>query len=87
VVKLSVCLGGIIFAPLAHGWYNKVLNPVFPGSTPRAIGLKVLCDQTAWALAINCLYLGASSMLNGKTLEQSKAVVTSQIWPVMKANW
>ena len=49
--------GGIIFAPLAHVWYNRVLERYVPGTSTRAVLTKVFLDQTAWAVAINSLYL------------------------------
>jgi protein Mpv17 len=49
--------GGIIFAPLAHVWYNRVLERYVPGASNRAVATKVFLDQTGWGLAVNSLYL------------------------------
>ena len=49
--------GGVIFAPLAHVWYNRVLERYVPGTSGRAVLTKVFLDQTAWAIVINTFYL------------------------------
>ncbi len=53
-----ICTGGLIFAPAAHVWYNKILNPLIPGSAGSAVVKKVICDQTGWAVLSNVAYIG-----------------------------
>jgi hypothetical protein len=57
----SAIWGGVIFAPLAHVWYNRVLERYVQGSTMRPVLIKVALDQTAWALVINTFYLSYAS--------------------------
>jgi protein Mpv17 len=85
--RTALIWGGILFAPAAHVWYNRVLNPLFPGSGARNVVLKMLCDQMFWAGPTNAAYLYVSSMLSGKSSEQAAAITKSQIVPVMKANY
>jgi len=80
--------GGIIFAPLAHTWYNKVLEKYVPGVSNRAVFTKVFLDQTAWGLAVNSLYLAyATIAINGGNLSDARHAVETKMWPLMKANW
>ena len=53
--------GGVIFAPLAHLWYNRVLERYVVGSGMKPVLIKVALDQTAWALVINAFYLSYAS--------------------------
>ena len=57
----SAVWGGIIFAPLAHVWYNRVLERYVPGSGMRSVLTKVALDQTGWALVVNAIYLSYAS--------------------------
>jgi len=80
--------GGIIFAPLAHVWYNKVLEKLIPGTKTSAVLTKVALDQTLWGVAINSLYLAyATVYINNGSLSDVEPTVTNKIWPLMKANW
>lgn len=78
--------GGLIFAPVAHGWYNRLLNPLFPGSSAGAVLKKVALDQTVWSLGSNIAYLTVTGLLMGKSLAESKATMESQLVGVMQAN-
>ena len=53
--------GGVIFAPLAHVWYNRVLETRLPGTSTRAVLSKVFLDQTGWAIVVNAIYLSYAS--------------------------
>jgi len=80
--------GGIIFAPLAHVWYNKVLERFVPGTHATAVLTKVALDQTLWGVAINSLYLAyATVSINHGSVSDIEPTVRSKIWPLMKANW
>ena len=80
--------GGVIFAPLAHTWYNRVLERYIPGTSGRAVLSKVALDQTAWALAVNTLYLTYVTVyVNHGTLSDAERTVRTKMWPLMKANW
>ena len=84
----SAVWGGIIFAPLAHVWYNRVLERYVAGTSTRAVLTKVALDQTGWALAINTLYLTYVTVaLNHGTLSDAQRTVENKMWPLMKANW
>jgi protein Mpv17 len=85
--RTALIWGGLLFAPIAHGWYNKFLNPLIPGSNGSAVWKKVLLDQTVWACASNAAYLTCSNMLMGKSFDQSKSIAEQQFWPVMNVNW
>jgi protein Mpv17 len=85
--RTALVWGGVIFAPTAHVWYNRMLNPLFPGSGAKAVAAKMVLDQTVFALPANGAYLVCSNLLSGKSMEQSQAVLTQQIRPVMMANW
>ena len=80
--------GGVIFAPLAHVWYNRVLERFLPGTSNRAVLSKVALDQTAWGVAINSLYLTYVTLaINHGTLADAQQSITTKMWPLMKANW
>lgn len=80
--------GGVIFAPIAHVWYNRILSYYVPGVSTKAVLTKVFVDQTLWGAAINSLYLTYATfyMQNG-TLDDAVTNVKTKLWPVMKANW
>jgi len=84
----AVIWGGVIFAPIAHVWYNKVLEVFIPGTSTRAVLTKVALDQTIWGFFINSLYLSyAAVYINHGDLSSAKRSVETKIWPLMKANW
>jgi protein Mpv17 len=85
--RTALIWGGVLFAPAAHLWYNRVLNPLFPGSGGKNVVLKMLGDQLIWAPPCNAAYLYISSMLSGKTSNQAAAITKSQLIPVMKVNY
>ena len=85
--RTAVIWGGLIFAPIAHGWYNRVLNPMFPGTSAKSILAKTALDQTLWALPANAAYIGCSNLLMGRSVDEAKEVVQTQIKPVMLTNW
>ncbi len=83
--RTALIWGGVLFAPAAHVWYNRVLNPFFPGSGTRAVAAKMMLDQTVWALPCNMAYLCVSNILAGKSVEQSTGIARNQIGEVMKS--
>ncbi len=83
--RTALIWGGVLFAPAAHVWYNRVLNPLFPGAGTKAVAAKMLLDQTIWALPCNMAYLSVSNLLSGKSAEQSTQIAKNQIVDVMKS--
>ena len=80
--------GGLIFAPLAHVWYNRVLERFLPGTSTRAVLTKVALDQTVWALPVSSLYLAYVTVyINHGTVDDAERAIRTKIWPLMKANW
>eukprot|EP00899_Mesostigma_viride_P026523 jgi/Mesvir1/7055/Mv09171-RA.1 len=87
-------LGGVVFAPLAHTWYQR-LSATFPLSTLPHTAAKVLIDQTVWAFSVTYVLMCASSYLAGHGLKHGfekahktvpEVLVTSwMIWPFVQA--
>ena len=65
-----------------------MLERYIPGTSGRAVLSKVALDQTAWALAVNTLYLTYVTVyVNHGTLSDAERTVRTKMWPLMKANW
>ena len=79
--------GGLIFAPIAHVYYNRVLSYYIPGTSTAAVLTKVAIDQTIWGVMINSAYLSYAALWNGGTTDDARSAVENKIWNVMKANW
>ena len=54
-----------MFAPAAHVWYNKVLDPMIPGTSTKAVVSKMLADQTVWTAVVNGVFLTYSTLAQG----------------------
>lgn len=61
----SALAGGILFAPLAHGWFN-IVDRLVVGSTTQHLVKKVLYDQLAWTPVINSAFLAFFSVYEGE---------------------
>ena len=75
-----------VFGFALSGWLNHywiaALERVAPGASLRATGVKMVLDQTIFAPTILTLFFGSLSLMEGKTLEQTRALLDKLLWPV-----
>lgn len=78
---------GILFTPLAHGWYN-LLDKIVPGKVSAAIVLKkTALDQLTWTPVINVIFLSSVTLMSTGSIGAAAQAVHDKLWGVLKVNW
>lgn len=78
---------GILFTPLAHGWYN-LLDKMVPGKVTASLVLKkTALDQLTWTPVINVIFLSSVTLMSTGSFGAAVQAVQEKLWPVLKVNW
>jgi protein Mpv17 len=78
---------GVLFTPLAHGWYG-LLDKMVPGKTTLAVvAKKTALDQLTWTPVINTVFLSSVTLMSTGSVADAVQAVQDKLWPVLKVNW
>ncbi|KIO24411.1 hypothetical protein M407DRAFT_47674, partial [Tulasnella calospora MUT 4182] len=78
--------GGLIFTPVVVPWY-RIIDKVKFASRPASIAAKVALDQFIFAPFAVGLFFTATTLMEGKSLDDVKAKLHKSYTSTVKANW
>ncbi|KAL3893085.1 MAG: hypothetical protein SGPRY_014488, partial [Prymnesium sp.] len=79
----SMLAGGISHGPQLHFWCLLLEHVVGPGR----VALKIVLDQTFFALYLNAAYAALTETLKGSSPEAIFTRVKQSSWPSLRASW
>mmetsp|Transcript_37529 Transcript_37529/g.62138 ORF Transcript_37529/g.62138 Transcript_37529/m.62138 type:complete len:384 (-) Transcript_37529:49-1200(-) len=83
----SMTAGTVSHGPQLHYW-TLILERYFSfGGAPWALGVKILLDQTFFAVYLNGAYCMLVELLRRRTLREALRGARASSWPSLKASW
>lgn len=77
--------GSLFVAPTLYGWI-KFTSRIWPVSNVKTAVKKVICEQLSYGPAATSSFFFIISLMDHKTIEESKQEVIEKFWPTYKVN-
>lgn len=77
--------GSLYVAPTLYGWV-KLTSHIWPVTNVRTALMKTLLEQVSYGPTATASFFFIISLLDHKTVEESKQEVVDKFWPTYKVN-
>ncbi|KAG3110167.1 hypothetical protein PI124_g11318 [Phytophthora idaei] len=78
--------GGLLFAPIGHGWYN-FLEKAIRGKGTAAVVKKIAADQLIFSPPLSLAFFTYAGVSEGKPLRETVETAVAKLPPTLAVNW
>lgn len=78
--------GGLLFAPVGHGWYN-LLEKAVRGKGRAAVVKKIALDQLVFTPPVTLAFFSVMQCMEGESVDTAVQSSVAKVPPTLAVNW